>query len=175
MKQRIDADRIPAVFAITVTGAFMVALDLSIVNIAFPSIQRSFAEVSTTTLSWVLSSYLGVALTFPVLSAAAASGLPVEKFGVGGAINQDVAPARRRAGRRIARRDHRHAKLGRCRIACVPQCLDPLRRRQPHVRCARARPCASETTVAPAQVTHSPWTRSRRCQCAVKPPSTAIA
>jgi MFS family permease len=31
---------------------------------------------------------LGVAFTFPVLSAAAVSGLPPEKFGVGGAINQ---------------------------------------------------------------------------------------
>jgi phosphoglycerol transferase MdoB-like AlkP superfamily enzyme len=31
---------------------------------------------------------LGVALTFPVLSAAAVSGLPAERFGVGGAINQ---------------------------------------------------------------------------------------
>ncbi|HUP84634.1 MAG TPA: MFS transporter [Acidimicrobiales bacterium] len=58
MTKRSDEDRIPAtVFAITVTGAFMVALDLSIVNIAFPSIERSFAGVSTTTLSWVLSSY----------------------------------------------------------------------------------------------------------------------
>ncbi|MEN3272773.1 MAG: hypothetical protein V7636_1534 [Actinomycetota bacterium] len=31
---------------------------------------------------------LGVALTFPVLSAAAVAGLPPEQFGVGGAINQ---------------------------------------------------------------------------------------
>ena len=45
------------VFAVTVTSAFMVALDLSIVNVAFPSIQESFEDVSTTTLSWVLSAY----------------------------------------------------------------------------------------------------------------------
>ena len=58
MTQRSSDERIPAaVFAVTVAGAFMVALDLSIVNIAFPSIIRSFASVSTTTLSWVLSSY----------------------------------------------------------------------------------------------------------------------
>ena len=58
MKQRSSDEQIPAaVFAVTVAGAFMVALDLSIVNIAFPSIIRSFASVSTTTLSWVLSSY----------------------------------------------------------------------------------------------------------------------
>ena len=31
---------------------------------------------------------LGVALTFPVLSAAAVAGLPAERFGVGGALNQ---------------------------------------------------------------------------------------
>jgi len=31
---------------------------------------------------------LGVALTFPVLSAAAVAGLPPERFGVGGALNQ---------------------------------------------------------------------------------------
>jgi EmrB/QacA subfamily drug resistance transporter len=45
------------VFAVTVAGAFMVALDLSIVNVAFPSIERSFPSVSTATLSWVLSGY----------------------------------------------------------------------------------------------------------------------
>jgi EmrB/QacA subfamily drug resistance transporter len=53
-----SADAIPAAaFAVTVAGAFMVALDLSIVNVAFPSIERSFNDVSTTALSWVLSAY----------------------------------------------------------------------------------------------------------------------
>jgi MFS family permease len=40
---------------------------------------------------WLPASLLvgvGVALTFPVLSAAAVSGLPADKFGIGGAINQ---------------------------------------------------------------------------------------
>ena len=45
------------VFAVTVAGAFMVALDLSIVNVAFPSIERSFPDASTATLSWVLAAY----------------------------------------------------------------------------------------------------------------------
>ena len=45
------------VFFVTVAGAFVVALDLSIVNVAFPSIEASFPEVSTTALSWVLSAY----------------------------------------------------------------------------------------------------------------------
>ncbi|HJR25142.1 MAG TPA: MFS transporter [Acidimicrobiales bacterium] len=44
-------------FAVTVAGAFVVALDLSIVNVAFPSIESSFPDVTTTTLSWVLSGY----------------------------------------------------------------------------------------------------------------------
>src|SRR3954454_4426991 len=51
-------DAIPwPVFVVTVTGAFMVALDLSIVNIAFPSIEASFHGTSTAMLSWVLSAY----------------------------------------------------------------------------------------------------------------------
>jgi EmrB/QacA subfamily drug resistance transporter len=45
------------VFFVSVAGAFVVALDLSIVNVAFPSIGRSFPEASTSTLSWVLSAY----------------------------------------------------------------------------------------------------------------------
>ncbi|MFL6204853.1 MAG: MFS transporter [Acidimicrobiales bacterium] len=45
------------VFSVAVAGAFVVALDLSIVNVAFPSIGRSFPEASTSTLSWVLSAY----------------------------------------------------------------------------------------------------------------------
>ena len=44
-------------FFVTVAGAFVVALDLSIVNVAFPSIKESFPDVSTTSLSWVLSAY----------------------------------------------------------------------------------------------------------------------
>ena len=58
MTQPSQRQQIPAgVFAIAVTGAFMVSLDLSIVNVAFPSIKASFDTVSTTTLSWVLSAY----------------------------------------------------------------------------------------------------------------------
>ena len=50
--------RIPwPVFFVTVAGAFVVALDLSIVNVAFPSIERSFTDASTSLLSWVLSAY----------------------------------------------------------------------------------------------------------------------
>jgi EmrB/QacA subfamily drug resistance transporter len=45
------------VFAVTVAAGFMVALDLSIVNVAFPSIRSSFEDVSAATLSWVLAAY----------------------------------------------------------------------------------------------------------------------
>ncbi len=57
MKQPSSADVPWAVFAVTVAAAFMVALDLSIVNVAFPSIERSFPDVSTAALSWVLAAY----------------------------------------------------------------------------------------------------------------------
>ena len=57
MKQ-LERSGIPwPVFAVTVAAAFMVALDLSIVNVAFPSIRQSFPDVSTATLSWVLAAY----------------------------------------------------------------------------------------------------------------------
>jgi EmrB/QacA subfamily drug resistance transporter len=55
---KLSRSEIPwPVFAVTVAAAFMVALDLSIVNVAFPSIRRSFPDVSTATLSWVLAAY----------------------------------------------------------------------------------------------------------------------
>jgi EmrB/QacA subfamily drug resistance transporter len=57
MKQRSSSGIPWPVFAVTVVAAFMVALDLSIVNVAFPSISRSFPDVSTATLSWVLAAY----------------------------------------------------------------------------------------------------------------------
>jgi EmrB/QacA subfamily drug resistance transporter len=44
-------------FLVTVAGAFMVALDLSIVNVAFPSMSASFPDTSTALLSWVLTAY----------------------------------------------------------------------------------------------------------------------
>jgi EmrB/QacA subfamily drug resistance transporter len=57
MTQRTRSEIPWPVFAVTVVAAFMVALDLSIVNVAFPSIRRSFPDVSTATLSWVLAAY----------------------------------------------------------------------------------------------------------------------
>lgn len=42
---------------IVCVGIFMSSLDLFIVNIAFPDIERDYAGVSLSTLSWVLSAY----------------------------------------------------------------------------------------------------------------------
>ncbi len=52
-----DRDRRYAVFAVTALGAFIASLDLSIVNIAFPAIQRSFAHDPRTSLAWVVTGY----------------------------------------------------------------------------------------------------------------------
>ncbi|MGA8846057.1 MAG: MFS transporter, partial [Nocardioides sp.] len=46
-----------AVLLIASFGAFLAFLDSTIVNIAFPDIQRSFPESSIGTLSWVLNAY----------------------------------------------------------------------------------------------------------------------
>jgi EmrB/QacA subfamily drug resistance transporter len=45
------------VLAIVCTGAVLATLDLFIVNIAFPSIERSFEDTKLATLSWVLNAY----------------------------------------------------------------------------------------------------------------------
>ena len=57
MKQRCRSQIPWPVFTVTVAAGFMVSLDLSIVNVAFPSIRDSFPEVSTASLSWVLAAY----------------------------------------------------------------------------------------------------------------------
>ncbi len=60
---RSDADpcRPWTVFAVTCLGAFLVSLDLSIINIAFPAIRRTFAGSSQATLAWTVTVY---AITF---------------------------------------------------------------------------------------------------------------
>ncbi len=45
------------VFAVTALGAFMASLDLSIVNVAFPALERSFSHASRPTLAWVITAY----------------------------------------------------------------------------------------------------------------------
>lgn len=46
-----------AVFFVTALGAFMASLDLSIVNVAFPALERSFPHDSRATLAWVITGY----------------------------------------------------------------------------------------------------------------------
>jgi MFS family permease len=45
------------VWAIVSVGVFMASLDLFIVNIAFPDLERDFAGTSLSDLSWVLNAY----------------------------------------------------------------------------------------------------------------------
>src|SRR5690348_10286149 len=45
------------VFVVTALGVFMVYLDGTIVNIAFPAIGTTFAPAPPTELSWVLNAY----------------------------------------------------------------------------------------------------------------------
>lgn len=45
------------VFVLTALGSFMAALDLSIVNVAFPDLERDFAGARPATLAWVITAY----------------------------------------------------------------------------------------------------------------------
>jgi EmrB/QacA subfamily drug resistance transporter len=45
------------VFAVTALGAFMASLDLSIVNVAFPALERSFPSDPPAALAWVIIGY----------------------------------------------------------------------------------------------------------------------
>ncbi|HXQ44004.1 MAG TPA: DHA2 family efflux MFS transporter permease subunit [Acidimicrobiales bacterium] len=45
------------VFAVTALGAFMASLDLSIVNVAFPALERSFPHDPRASLAWVITGY----------------------------------------------------------------------------------------------------------------------
>ncbi len=45
------------IFFVTALGAFMGSLDLSIVNVAFPALERAFPHDTAASLSWVLTGY----------------------------------------------------------------------------------------------------------------------
>ncbi len=45
------------IFFVTAAGAFMASLDLSIVNVAFPALERAFSHDTRASLSWVLTGY----------------------------------------------------------------------------------------------------------------------
>ena len=46
-----------AIFVVTALGAFMASLDLSIVNVAFPALERSFTHEARASLAWVITGY----------------------------------------------------------------------------------------------------------------------
>jgi len=46
-----------AIFLVTALGAFMASLDLSIVNVAFPALERAFPHDPRASLAWVLTGY----------------------------------------------------------------------------------------------------------------------
>lgn len=46
-----------AVFFVTALGAFIASLDLSIVNVAFPALERSFPHDTRAALAWVITGY----------------------------------------------------------------------------------------------------------------------
>jgi EmrB/QacA subfamily drug resistance transporter len=45
------------VFFVTALGAFMASLDLSIVNVAFPALERSFSHDTRASIAWVITGY----------------------------------------------------------------------------------------------------------------------
>jgi EmrB/QacA subfamily drug resistance transporter len=51
------APRTWPVFIVTSLGAFLVSLDLSIVNVAFPAMARAFPQASRADLAWVVTAY----------------------------------------------------------------------------------------------------------------------
>ena len=61
---RPDPARPIVVFAVTAVGAFMAALDLSIVNVAFPDIEASYPDASQASLAWIITAY---AIVFGVI------------------------------------------------------------------------------------------------------------
>lgn len=56
----VDRDargRLREIFVVTALGAFMASLDLSIVNVAFPALERSFRGDTAASLTWVITGY----------------------------------------------------------------------------------------------------------------------
>src|ERR1700679_136451 len=51
------ASRRRLVFVVTALGAFMASLDLSIVNVAFPALEKAFSHDTRASLSWVITGY----------------------------------------------------------------------------------------------------------------------
>jgi MFS family permease len=61
-----DARRLRMVMLVVSSGAFMASLDLFIVNVAYPDLQRAFRGPSDTSLSWILNAYAIVFAALPI-------------------------------------------------------------------------------------------------------------
>lgn len=57
MEPTLPNHRFHAVFAVTALATFVVSLDVSIVNVAFPALQRSFAGTPRASLAWIITAY----------------------------------------------------------------------------------------------------------------------
>lgn len=57
MKEPSPPAKLWPVFLVTSLGAFLVSLDLSIVNVAFPALMHAFPDTSRAALSWVVTAY----------------------------------------------------------------------------------------------------------------------
>ena len=53
----VRSPRRVAVFILTALGSFMAALDLSIVNVAFPDLEASYPNSSQASLAWIITAY----------------------------------------------------------------------------------------------------------------------
>jgi EmrB/QacA subfamily drug resistance transporter len=81
------------VLVIVSVATFVASLDLFIVNIAFPTIERDFAGTSDATLSWVLSAYAIVTAALLVPAGRLADLLGRKRLFMGGLVTFVVASA----------------------------------------------------------------------------------
>ncbi|HEY5266134.1 MAG TPA: DHA2 family efflux MFS transporter permease subunit [Acidimicrobiales bacterium] len=97
--QALNARR-RAIFIVTALGAFMGSLDLSIVNVAFPALERAFPHDARASLSWVLTGYAIIFGSLLVVAGRTADRLGARRvyfFGLGifslGSLLCAVAPS----------------------------------------------------------------------------------
>ncbi|MGC2486873.1 MAG: DHA2 family efflux MFS transporter permease subunit [Acidimicrobiales bacterium] len=97
---QITSSRRRAIFFVTALGAFMGSLDLSIVNVAFPALERAFPHDTAASLSWVLTGYAIVFGSLLVVAGRTADRLGSRRvffFGLGvfclGSLLCGVAPS----------------------------------------------------------------------------------
>jgi EmrB/QacA subfamily drug resistance transporter len=88
------------IFVVSALGAFMASLDLSIVNVAFPALERAFSHDARASLAWVLTGYAIVFGSLLVVAGRSADRLGSRRvffFGLGifclGSLLCGVAPS----------------------------------------------------------------------------------